>query len=122
MKFSSYRRPCFFFRPPEEFQLPTNIHHLQVQYNILRSKEPEVSQPLSHNIGSLNTINIINSTVTDERAKILAWPSPLDPKLRHKDTQDRRVENVGGWLSQTEKLRSWYTGSEGGESDKAYLV
>ena len=81
-----------------------------------------MSQLLSHNIGSLNTINIINSTVADERAKILACPSPLDPKLRHKDIRDRRVENVGGWLSQTEKLRSWYTGSEGGKSDKADLI
>jgi len=63
MKF--YRRPRF-FPAPEEFQLPTNIYHLQVRYNILRSKEPEVSQLLSHNIGSLNTINIINLTVADE--------------------------------------------------------
>jgi len=80
-----------------------------------------MSQLFSHNIGSLNTTNIINLTVPDDRPNILAWLSPLDPRLRHQDIRDRRVENIGEWLLQTEEFRSWYTGSEGGESDNAFL-
>jgi len=79
-----------------------------------------MSQSFSHNIGSFNTTNI-NFIVTDDRPNILAWLSPLDPKLRHQDIQGRRVENVGEWLLQTEEFRNWYTGSEGGESDNAVL-
>jgi len=102
-----------------------------------------MSQPFSNNVGSFNTN--ISLTVPDELPNILAWLSPLDPKLRHQDIRDRREGDVGGWLSpldpklrhqdirdrregdvggwllQTEEFRSWYTGSEEGESDNAVL-
>ena len=81
-----------------------------------------MSQLLSNNIGSLNTTNIINFTVTDDRPNILAWLSPLDPRLRHQDIRDRRVENIGEWLLQTEEFKRWYAGREGDESDKAVFV
>ena len=79
-----------------------------------------MSQSFSNNYNSFNTINI-NPAVADDRLNILAWLSPLDPKLRHQDIRDHRVENVGEWLLQTEEFRSWCTGSEGGETDKAVL-
>ena len=82
-------------------------------------------QPFSNNINSFNTsyiFNVSNSfTVADDRANILAWLSPLDPKSRHQDIQDRRVENVGEWLLQTEQFRSWNAGSREGESDGVVL-
>jgi len=83
-----------------------------------------MSQSFSNNINSLNVSNTTvtnNFTVVDDRSEILAWLSPLDPKLRHQDIQSRRVENVGEWLLQTEEFRSWYAGSEGGECDNAVL-
>ena len=80
-----------------------------------------MSQSFSHNINSLNTYNftVSNSfTITDDRSNILAWLSPLDPKARHRDIQDRRVKNIGEWLLQTEEFRSWHTGSgEDGSGD-----
>ena len=78
-----------------------------------------MSQLFSNNIGSLNTN--INFTVADDLPNILAWLSPLDPKLRHQGIRDGRVEGVGEWLLQTEEFRSWYAGSGGGESDNAVL-
>ena len=75
----------------------------------------------SNNIGSLNTTNIINFAAADDRPNILAWLSPLDPRLRHQDIRDRRVENVGEWFLQTEEFKSWYAGSEGGKSDMGVL-
>ena len=78
-----------------------------------------MSQLFSNNIGSLNTN--INFTVADDLPNILTWLSPLDPKLRHQDIRDRRVENVGEWLLQTEEFRSWYARGQGGESEHAVL-
>jgi len=81
-------------------------------------KTQKMSQSFSSNINSFNTI--VNKT-TDDRSNILAWLSPLNPKLRHQDIRDRRVGDVGEWLLQTEEFRSWHAGSGGGESDNAVL-
>ena len=80
-----------------------------------------MSQYFSHNVNSVNTVNVSNNiTVADDRSNILAWLSPLDPKSRHQDIQDRRVENIGEWLLQTEEFRRWQAGS-GDEFDNAVL-
>ena len=94
-------------------------------YNLLTCEKGEMSQYCSHNTHCFNTsyaFSVSNSfTVADDRSNILAWLSPLDPKLRHQDIQDRRVENIGEWLLQTEEFRSWRAGNEGDESDNAVL-
>ena len=79
-----------------------------------------MSQSFSNNINSLNTVTN-NFTIADERSHILTWLSPLEPRLRHQDILDRRVEGVGEWLLQTEEFRSWCAGSGGSESDRAVL-
>ena len=84
-----------------------------------------MSQYFSNNINSSNavtTVNVSNNfTIADDRSSLLAWLSPLEPKLRHQDIQASRVEDVGEWLLQTEEFRSWYTGSGGSESNNAVL-
>jgi len=81
-----------------------------------------MSQYSSHNINSFNTVSVSNNiTVADDRSNILAWLSPLDPKSRHQDIQDRRVEDIGEWVLQTEEFRSWHAGSGGDECDNAVL-
>jgi len=60
-------------------------------------------------------------TVADDPSQLLTWLSPLEPRLRHRDVQERRVDNVGEWLIQTEEFRSWYDCSGEGEADKAVL-
>jgi len=57
--------------------------------------------------------NIINSfnRFDDEKERILAWLSPLEPKSRHHDVRDRRVEGVGNWLLQTEEFLHWRKGT-----------
>ena len=92
--------------------------------NILTGEKEKMSRSFNHNINSLNTYNLSvsnNFTVADDRSNILAWLSPLDPKSRHQDIQDRRVEDIGEWLLQTEEFRSWCAGSGGDESDNAVL-
>jgi len=74
----------------------------------------------SNNTNSFN--NVLNYyTVTNERPEILAWLSPLEPRLRHKDIQGGRVRNIGGWVLQTEEFKSWYSGSEESETASAVL-
>ena len=93
--------------------------------NILTCEREKMTQSFSHNTHSFNTSYYVsvsnNLTVTEDRSNILAWLSPLDPKLRHQDIQGRRVEDIGGWLLETEEFRSWNAGGEGDESDKAVL-
>ena len=62
-----------------------------------------------------------NCAVVDYRSDILAWLSPLNPKLRHQDIRERRVDDVGEWLLKTEEFRSWHDGSGGSESNNAVL-
>ena len=94
------------------------LHH--PSSTILKAtKKRKMAQTFSHNIGSFNTIN--NVTATDERSNILAWLSPLEPRLRHRDIQDRRVENIGGWVLETEAFKGWYASSGGSGSDNAVL-
>ena len=66
---------------------------------------------LSNNTNSFNVQN--NYVVVDDRSQLLAWLSPLEPKLRHRDIQERRVDNVGEWLLQTEEFRRWHSWSSG---------
>ena len=77
------------------------------------------STNLSNNTNSFNVWN--NYVVADDRPPLLAWLSPLEPKLRHRDIQERRVDNVGEWLLKTEEFRRWYDWSDEGEDDKAVL-
>ena len=89
-----------------------------------------MSQSFNNNYGSDNiygsfntTTTYINPTVTDDRSNILAWLSPLDPKIRHQDVREGRVENIGEWVLQTEEFKSWCTGDGSGraKSDKPVL-
>ena len=54
-------------------------------------------------------------------SEILAWISPLEPQIRHQDIRTRRVDEVGGWLLQTQEYRDWVGGTRGGESGGSAL-
>ena len=74
-----------------------------------------------NNTNSFNNVWNNNYIIADDRSALLTWLSPLEPKLRHRDIQERRADNVGEWLLQTEEFRSWHNWSGEGESDKAVL-
>ena len=62
-----------------------------------------------------------NSTVSDDRSRLLAMLSPLEHGLKHADIQEGRVNGVGERLIQTKEFRRW-SGFEGeGGSDEAVL-
>ena len=110
-------------------QLPriSSIEHTrQLLYNNPGSKKRKMSQytidntTFSNNTNSFNNVQN-NYVVADDRSQLLAWLSPLEPRLRHQDIQERRVANVGEWLLQTEEFRSWHDWSGESEGDKAVL-
>jgi len=93
-------------------------------HTVLTLEKDKMSQSFSQNTNSLNytAINVSNNFIAaDHRSSILSWLSPLDPKSRHQDIQERRVENIGEWLLQTEEFRSWHAGSGAGDSANTAL-
>ena len=119
----------------------TTVPHQHIFY-ILKNEDGKMSQdqgPVTGNMNSFNTtgsqnhnINSLNNnnqcfntntniTVTDDRAEILTWLSPLEPRLRHSDLESRRVRNVGDWLLQTEEFRKWKARDGQGGSQNATI-
>ena len=80
---------------------------------------------LSNNTNSFNVQNAQNIhnnyVVADDRSPLLIWLSPLEPRLRHRDIQERRVGNVGEWLLQTDEFSSWHSRSGESEGGKEVL-
>ena len=71
-----------------------------------------MSQYTIHNrnncLNNTNSFNVWNNyTFADDRSQLLTWLSPLDPSLRHCDIRERRVNDIGEWLMQTEEFRRW---------------
>ena len=66
---------------------------------------------------SYNTIT--NITYGDERAKLLDWLSPLQPRVRHNDVRGRRQDGIGEWFLRTDEFLSWRDGE--GEFGEATL-
>jgi len=56
-----------------------------------------------------------NREVADHRPQLLTWLSPLEPRLQHRDIQERRVNDVGEWVFQTKEFRNWC--GQGGETE-----
>ena len=61
----------------------------------------------SNNTNAFNNNVWNNYTIADDRSQLLAWLSPIEPKLRHRDIQENRVDYVGEWLMRTEEFRTW---------------
>ena len=70
-----------------------------------------MTQAFSNNNNSFNITNTFNSTTPDDRSEILAWLSPLEPRVRHRDIGARRVDSIGAWVLETEEFRRWHNGS-----------
>ncbi|PWW80693.1 hypothetical protein C7212DRAFT_361237 [Tuber magnatum] len=74
------------------------------------------------NINSFIVSNNITLTDADGEAKIMAWLSPLEPKVRHQDICNLREDSIGAWLLETKEFRSWCDGSEKHKPDHAALL
>ena len=82
--------------------------------------------PIHDNINSFNSTNSFNNvwnnyTVPEDRSPLLTWISPLEPRLRHQDIQERRIDNVGEWLIKTGEFRRWHSWSSRDRDDNAVL-
>ena len=68
-------------------------------------------QAFSNNQNSINIANSFNSTAPDDSSQILAWLSPLEPRVRHRDIVAKRLDGIGAWLLGTEEFRRWHNTS-----------
>ena len=106
---------------------PTSTNQTQhlTPYNIATSQKmsgPHVDDAInspnttycSNNRNSFNDNFVwnLNFGVTDERSEILAWLSPIEPRIRHQDIRTRRADNVGEWLMQTDEFQGWCNGAQ----------
>jgi len=62
-----------------------------------------------------------NCGVADDRSQLLSWLSPLEPRFQHRNIQERRVNNVGEWVVQTEEFKQWCGLCGKGEGSKPIL-
>ena len=82
----------------------------------------EMSLAFSNNNNSFNnTTNTFNYTTPDDESKILAWLSPLEPWVRHRDIGAERVDGIGAWLLETTEFRRWHKSNREDESNHATL-
>ena len=128
---ASTKTPLFF--NSQRFHQPTNfITYFSTSFRTAKMARRNNysfnnTNSSNNNTNSFNTNtnsfnNVSNNYIAaDERPQILAWLSPLEPRIRHKDIQERRVEDIGGWVLRTEAFKSWYAGSGGSGSDNAVL-
>jgi len=70
----------------------------------------------TYNTSTYNTTTV-NYTAVDDRSEVLAWLSPVEPRLRHRDIAARRVGCIGAWLPETEEFKRW---NKGGREDGSY--
>ena len=85
-----------------------------------------MSGDFSYNEHSIVIANSFNYTVPDveskiQESKILAWLSPLEPWVRHRDIGAQRIDSIGGWLLETEEFRRWHNGTSEDRSNRATL-
>ena len=78
-------------------------------------------QAFSNNQNSINIANSFNSTAPDDRSEILAWLSPLEPRVRHREIAAKRLDGIGAWLLETEEFRRWHNASSEDGSNHATL-
>ena len=119
--------PLFPARPPPFFSF------LEHQQPTIPNNSPSTTVQATKSGICLNTPSMITATALIIRtllimcrtiplpAPLLTWLSPLEPKLRYRDIQERRAENVGEWLLQTEEFQRWHNWSGESEGDKAVL-
>jgi len=123
----SLTRPRF---PPAPNNIINRPYSITPHLRHYEQKKQKMSQytidnsAFSNNMNSINVQNVQNvqnNYAADDRSPLLTWLSPLEPKLRHRDIQERRVDNIGEWLLETDEFRSWHEWSGEGEGAKAVL-
>ena len=81
----------------------------------------KMSQAFSNNDNCTIVANSFNTVALYDRSEILAWLSPLEPQVRHRDIGARRVDSIGAWLLETEEFKCWKNGSRDGGAYRPIL-
>jgi len=72
-----------------------------------RSTSTVISSDNGHNTTNPSYNVWKHCSASDDRSQILSWLSPLEPRLQHREVQERRAGNIGEWLIQREEFKRW---------------
>jgi len=122
------RPPLLLARPRLPPILISSINSTQQLWliNQVSNKQSKMSRyTIKDNTNCLNTTNSINVqnyiNIADDRSQLLTWLSPLEPSLRHRNVRERRVDDIGEWLIQSEEFGRWRGLSAEGECESGVL-
>ena len=68
------------------------------------------------NVSNCNNTTINNNIkvgVYEESWVIQEWLSPLEPRKRHEDVRNSRLDGIGEWVLQRDEFTSWSKGQDG---------
>jgi len=124
----------------KQFSSKTQAGQHFTHNNLHSGGNRKMSQGLSNNYNSSNTTNSFNTTSSfnttgsfntttntfnyitpDDKSEILAWLSPLEPGVRHRDIGAQRLDSIGSWLLETQEFRRWHSGNREDGSDHRIL-
>jgi len=117
-------RPSIITHPKNRRAEMSQDHNLFVTTS-KDSSSPARASSFNNNTNSFNnTINNVSNhfIVPEDRLEILAWLSPLEPRIRHQNLEAGRVDKVGDWLLQTEQFRNWSGGNSRDEPQNAAML
>ena len=68
----------------------------------------------NQNVGNMSNFynNTINVGVSEESARIQEWLSPLEPRARHQDVRNQRMNGVGDWVLHRDEFELWRQGRD----------
>jgi hypothetical protein len=52
-------------------------------------------------------MNLSQTTIDAQEQKIPDWLSPLDPKVKHRDTTRLQQPNTTRWILEEQSIREW---------------
>ena len=81
------------------------ISNTRADNNTNNSIHGDLNQNIGNVLNSYN--NTINVGVSEESLRIQEWLSPLEPRARHQDVRNRRLDGVGEWVLQINEFESW---------------
>jgi len=95
------------FRDPSQYGTPNT----RIDHNVSTRIHGHSNQNVADMSNCYN--NTINIGTNDESSRVEAWLSPLEPRRRHQDVSNRRLNGVGDWVLQRNEFESWRNSQDG---------
>ena len=68
--------------------------------------------PYMYNVGNVSSFNTFNVAVYQNSWWVQPWLSPLEPRKKHQDVSNKRLDGIGEWVLQRDEFTSWSNGQD----------